>query len=48
MHTIKISLDQLFLDPNNFRLKSDPQYKEVIDPTLQKIKRAAVRENFNA
>ncbi|HOY17292.1 MAG TPA: ParB/Srx family N-terminal domain-containing protein [Haliscomenobacter sp.] len=37
MNTQNISLNELYLDPNNYRLRSHPQYKEIQDLTDEKI-----------
>lgn len=37
MNTKKISIDKLFLDPNNYRLRSHPSYKEVHGLTDEQI-----------
>jgi hypothetical protein len=37
MNAIKVNIDKLFLDPNNYRLRSNPAYKEVPGLTDDKI-----------
>lgn len=44
MQSFRVSINNLFLDPNNFRLRSHPQFVELIDPTSPKIMNAAVQE----
>lgn len=44
MNSINVSLDNLFLDPNNFRLRSNPKYIEVTDATAQKITNKSIQE----
>lgn len=48
MNTKKISLKDLFLDPNNYRLRSKPLYKEIPDLTDDKVTGKAIQQRtFN-
>lgn len=48
MNSKKIALDKLFLDPNNYRLRSKSQYKEIPDLTDDKITGQALQQRtFN-
>ena len=48
MNTVKITLDKLFLDPNNYRLRSKPQYVEIPDLTDDKLIGPALQQRtFN-
>ncbi|MFD0977589.1 ParB N-terminal domain-containing protein [Salinimicrobium gaetbulicola] len=48
MNTEKITLDNLYLDPNNYRLRSKPQYSEIPDLTDDKITGKALQQRtFN-
>ncbi|HEY0771275.1 MAG TPA: ParB/Srx family N-terminal domain-containing protein [Sphingobacteriaceae bacterium] len=44
MDTKRISLDDLYLDPNNYRLRSNPQFKEIPDLTDEKIVGKALQQ----
>lgn len=48
MNSKRIALDKLFLDPNNYRLRSKSQYKEIPDLTDDKITGKALQQRtFN-
>jgi len=48
MNTTRISINELYLDPENYRLKSKPQYKEIPDLTDEKITGSALQQRtFN-
>ncbi|MNK42083.1 ParB-like nuclease domain protein [compost metagenome] len=44
MNTKKISIDKLFLDPNNYRLRSNPAYKEITGLTDDQITGALLQQ----
>jgi len=48
MNSKRISINALFLDPNNYRLRSNPLYKEIPDLTDEKIMGKALQQRtFN-
>jgi hypothetical protein len=48
MNTTRIQISKLYLDPNNYRLRSNPNYKEIPDLTDDKITGQALQQRtFN-